>query len=101
MDKEQTPITFLHAETNGYVVADNPENGFAPENDTLYAGSGDSDTKHQVICSNSIEIFTLIGGFWGDLFLARRIEPRLQEMILKTVSTILGDLFESIAEFLF
>lgn len=38
------PITFLQAEPAGFKVADNPQNGFVSERDTLDAGSGDSDT---------------------------------------------------------
>ena len=39
------PITFLHAEKCGSQVCDQPEVGFARENDTFINGSGDSDTN--------------------------------------------------------
>ena len=42
--EKKLPITFLHAEKSEFKAIDHPGNGFATENDTLYAGSGDSDT---------------------------------------------------------
>jgi hypothetical protein len=50
MLKKQTstplPITMLHAEPcSNEVVSAMSQQGFAPENDTLNAGSGDSDTN--------------------------------------------------------
>jgi hypothetical protein len=43
--RDETPITFLHAETCPVKVVDPPQQGCASENDTFYQGSGDSDTQ--------------------------------------------------------
>jgi hypothetical protein len=42
----------------------------------------------------------LIRSLWCDLLLARRIKASLEKIVLQTVSPVLGDLLERVAEFL-
>lgn len=62
------------------------------------ARSGDADAENEIVVRDRIEIFALVGGLGSDLFLARGIEPRLQEIVFEAIRPIFGDLFESIAK---
>ena len=47
-----------------------------------FAGTGDADAENQVVTGNRVDILSLIGRLWCDLFLARRIEPSFEKIVL-------------------